>query len=60
LEDLEAGLGNESVSMAWLEDAIELAQAHGQVEALAYLEAVMEDAVFVTEMAATRKGYTLG
>jgi hypothetical protein len=46
--------------MAWLEDAIEHAQAHGQVEALAYLEAVMEDAVFVTEMGATRKGYTLG
>ena len=60
MEDLEAGLGNVSVSMAWLEDAIGHAQAHGQVEALAYLEAVMEDAVFVTEMAATRKGYTLG
>jgi hypothetical protein len=30
------------------------------MEALAYLEAVKEDAVFVMEMAATRKGFTVG
>jgi hypothetical protein len=46
--------------LAWLEDAIEHAHAHGQMKALAYLEAVMEDVVFVMEMAATRKGYTAG
>jgi hypothetical protein len=46
--------------MAWLEDAIEHAQAHGQMKALAYLEAVKEDAVFDTEMASKRKGYTGG
>jgi hypothetical protein len=60
LEDVAASVGNESVSMAWLEEAVEHACAHGQMQALAYLEAVMEDVVFVTEMAATRKGYTLG
>jgi hypothetical protein len=43
-----------------LEDAIEHAYAHGQMQILAYLEAVKEDVVFVTEMAATRKGVTLG
>jgi hypothetical protein len=48
------------VSLAWLENAIEHARAHGQMEALAYLEAVKEDAVFVMEMGATRKGFTVG
>jgi hypothetical protein len=60
LEDVAAGLGNESVSMAWLEDALERAHAHGQMKALAYLEAIEEDVVFVTEMASKRKGYTVG
>jgi hypothetical protein len=58
--DLAASEGNETVSMAWLEDAIEHAHAHGQVEVLDYLETVKEDVVFVTEMAATGRGYTVG
>jgi hypothetical protein len=58
--DLAASVDDESVSLAWLEDAIEHAHAHGQMKALAYLEAVKEDAVFVMEMAVTRKGYTVG
>ena len=60
MEDVAAGLGNELVSVAWLEDALERAHAHGQMKALAYLEAIEEDAVFVTEMAATRRGYIVG
>ncbi len=52
--------GNESVSLGWLEKALEHAYAHGQVKALAYFEAVMEDVVFVMEMAATRKVITDG
>ena len=55
-----ASVGDEFVSLAWLENAIEHARAHGQMEALAYLEAVKEDAVFVMEMGATRKGFTVG
>ena len=39
----------------WLEEALEHAYAHGQMKSLAYLEAVMEDVVFVMEMAATRR-----
>jgi hypothetical protein len=58
--DLEVSVGDESVSIAWLEDAIEHAYAHGQMETLAHLEAVMEDVVFVMEMAATRRAFTLG
>ena len=58
--DLAAGLGNESVSLAWLEEALEHAYAQGQMKTLAYLEAVMEDVVFVMEMAATRKPFTVG
>src|SRR5215217_2469876 len=46
--------GNDSVSLAWLEDALGHAYAHGQMKALAYLEWVMEDVVFVMEMAAAR------
>jgi hypothetical protein len=58
--DLGAGVGKESVSLAWLEEALEYAYAHRQMQTLAYLEAVMEDVVFVMEMAATRKPFTVG
>ncbi len=58
--DIAASGGNESVSLAWLEEALEHAYAHGQLRALAYLEVVMEDVVFVMEMAATRKAPTDG
>jgi hypothetical protein len=57
--DLAASEGKESVPLAWLEDAIEYAHAHGQMQTLAYLEAVMEDVVFMMEMAA-RKPPTVG
>jgi hypothetical protein len=59
LEDIAASVGDESVSVAWLEDAIEHAQTHGQVEALACLEAIMEDVVLMMEMAA-RKRFGVG
>ena len=58
--DLATNVGNESVSLAWLEKALEHAYAHGQLRALAYLEAVMEDGVFVMEMVATRGAPTDG
>ncbi len=61
MEIAASSVGNESsVSLAWLEKAIEHAYAHGQMQTLAYLEAVMEDVVFVMEMAATRKPPTDG
>jgi hypothetical protein len=53
--DIAASVGNESVALAWLEEALEHAYAHGQIKSLAYLEAVMEDVVFVMEMATTRR-----
>jgi len=58
--DLAASGGSESVTLAWLENAMEYAYAHGQMKTLAYLEAVMEDVVFVVEIAATRKAFTVG
>jgi hypothetical protein len=58
--DLGAGEGNEFVALAWLEEALEHAYAHGQMKTLAYLEWVMEDAVFVMEMAAKRKASSVG
>jgi hypothetical protein len=48
------------VALGWLEEALEHAYAHGQMQTLAYLEALMEDVVFVMEMAATRKAPTVG
>ena len=60
MEDLAARVGNESVSLAWLEEALEHAYAHGQMKTLAYLEAVMEDVVFMMEMADTRKASSVG
>ena len=51
--------GNESVALAWLEEALEHAYAHGQMRTLAYVEAVMEDVVFVMEMA-ERESPTVG
>ncbi len=55
-----SSVGKESVSVAWLEEALEHAYAHGQLRTLTYLEALMEDVVFVMKMAATRKPPTDG
>ena len=52
--------GNDSVSLAWLEEALEHACAHRQMKNLGYLEWVMEDVVFVMEMAATRGASSVG
>jgi hypothetical protein len=58
--DLAVSVGDESVSLAWLEDALGYAYAHGQMQTLAYLEAIMEDVVFMLEMAASKKAFTVG
>jgi hypothetical protein len=61
--DLAASVGEESkesVSLAWLEDALGYAYAHGQMQTLAYLEALMEDVVFEMEMATSKKAFTVG
>ncbi len=42
------------MSLAWLEEALEYAYAHGQMQTLAHLEAIMEDVVFQMEMAAQK------
>jgi hypothetical protein len=42
--------GDEKATMAWLEDALRYASAHGEMKILAFLEALMEDVVFVMEM----------
>ena len=58
--DLAVSVGDESVSLAWLEDALGYAYAHGQMQTLAYLEALMEDVVFMLEMAASKKAFSVG
>jgi hypothetical protein len=44
----------DTATLAWLEDALGCVYAHGQIYALAYLEAVMDDAVFEMEIAERR------
>ncbi len=58
--DVAASAGNESAALAWLEEALEYAYAHGQMQTLAYLEAVIEDVVLMMEMADTRKASSVG
>jgi hypothetical protein len=57
--DLVTSVGNDSVALTWLEEALEHAHAHGQIKTLAYLEWVMEDVVFVTEMAAAQRTFRI-
>ena len=53
------GMDNDTATLAWLEDALGCVYARGQVDALAYLEAVMDDAVFEMEMA-ERRAHLIG
>jgi hypothetical protein len=41
---------DEKATLAWLEGALGYASAHGEMKILAYLEALIEDVVFVMEM----------
>ena len=43
-------VGTDTATLAWLEDALGYVYAHGQMYALAYLEAVMDDTIFEMEM----------
>jgi hypothetical protein len=56
---LELTLDDENATLAWLEDALEQAYAHGQMTTLAYLEAVMDDVVFMMEIV-RRESFTVG
>jgi hypothetical protein len=51
--------GDEKATLAWLEDALGYALVHGEMQILAYLEAVIEDVVFVMEISA-RKASLVG
>ena len=52
--EVPVGVDHDTATLAWLEDALGCVYAHGQIYALAYLEAVMDDAVFEMEMAERR------
>ena len=52
--EVPLGVDNDTATLAWLEDALGCVYAQGQIYALAYLEAVMEDAVFEMEIAERR------
>ena len=57
--DLVGRVSDELTSLAWLEEAIEHAYTHEQMKSLAYLEAVMEDVMFVIETTG-QKSFTVG
>jgi hypothetical protein len=46
--------------LTWLESAMRHAFTQGRPELWAYLEAIMEDVMFVMEMAATRTASSVG
>ena len=52
--EVSLGVDTDTATLAWLEDALGCVYARGQIYALAYLEAVMDDAVFEMEMAEQR------
>jgi hypothetical protein len=52
--EVPLGVDTDTATLAWLEDALGCVYAHGQTKALAYLEAVMDDAVFEMEIAERR------
>ena len=52
--DAPTGVDSETATLGWLMDALEQARSQGQSKAVGYLEAVAEDVLFETEMAARR------
>jgi hypothetical protein len=58
--DLTTGADGEGATLAWLVSAVGYARAQGQEALVGYLEAVMEDAVFEMELAATAIGAVQG
>ena len=50
---------DENATLAWLEDALGLAYARGHMTSVAYLEAVIDDVVFMMEMV-RRESFTVG
>jgi hypothetical protein len=58
--DMTMGANGETAALAWLVSAMGYARAQGQETLIGYLEAVMEEAVFEMEMAATRKAFRVG
>lgn len=56
--DVPIGVATATATLAWLDDALHCVYAHGQMKALAYLEAVMDDAIFEMEMA-ERRGHLI-
>ena len=53
--DAPTGVDSETVTLGWLENALEQARSQGQSKTAGYLEAVAEDVVFEMEMV-TRRG----
>ena len=51
---MNLGVGNETVELAWLVSALGEARKQGQTKLVGYLEAVMDDVVFETELACLR------
>jgi hypothetical protein len=48
---------DDTAALAWLVSALEQARTEGQIKLVGYLEAVLDDVVFETEMAVSRQRY---
>jgi hypothetical protein len=52
--ETKSGVEGDAVAMSWLVSALDYARARGQSQIVVYLEAIADDVVFETEMAARR------
>jgi hypothetical protein len=57
--EVSLGVATATATLAWLNDALGCVYAQGQMKALAYVEAVMDDAVFEMEMV-ERRAHLIG
>ena len=54
IEDLTPEADSETITLAWLVDALDCARSRGQTKVVGYLEEVANDVVFEVEMVARR------
>jgi hypothetical protein len=58
IEDLTPEADSETITLAWLVDALDYARSRGQTKVVGYLEEVADDVVFEVEVAARKSRHT--
>jgi hypothetical protein len=58
--ETKAGVEGDAVALGWLVSALDYARARGQSQSVEYLETIVDDVLFETEMAARRTALLSG